>query len=61
MAQKPTVMAFRKRLKSYGYKEIQIIKIKGYIDKYAIKAVEPLGGQLIKVELNSLQMHESFR
>lgn len=61
MAQSTTVMAFRKRLKSFGYKEIQILKIPGYIDKYAIKAVEPLGNQLIRVEMNSTQMHNSFR
>ena len=61
MPQNATVMAFRKRLKSYGYKEIEIWKIAGYIDLYQVRAKEPLGNQLIRVEMNSTQMHNSFR
>lgn len=62
MAQSCTVMAFRKRLKSYGYTEIEIIKIKGYYpERYKIKAIEPLGKNLIETEYTTTEMHNSFK
>lgn len=62
MAQHPIVMAFRKRLKSYGYTDIEIIKIKGYYpERYAIRAREPLGRNLIRTEYTRLEMHDSFK
>lgn len=61
MAQSNTVMAFRKRMKSYGYTQIEIIKIRGYIDKYKIRAIEPLAEILITIELTSTEMDKAFR
>ena len=61
MAQCPTVMAFRKRLKSYGYTCIMIFKLPCYLDTYEVRAVEPLGGKLIVVKLNLVQMSNCFR
>lgn len=61
MAQSKTVMAFRKRMKSYGYKDIEIIKIRGYLDIYKVRATEPLGKQPITVKLTSTEMHNKFR
>ena len=61
MAQSCTVMAFRKRMKSYGYTQIEIRKIRGYIDKYKIRAIEPLAEILITIELTSTEMDKAFR
>ena len=61
MAQSPTVMAFRKRCASYGYTEIRIYRLPEYHDTYLVMAKEPLGGNLIKVELSSSQMYRAFR
>lgn len=61
MPQSRTVMAFRKRLKSYGYTNIEITKRQGYIDLYTVRATEPLGKKYITVEYSSLQMNEAFK
>ena len=61
MAQSTTVMAFRKRLKSYGYTNIEIMKIYGYVDRYNVRATEPLGKNRVVAEYTSTQMHNSFR
>lgn len=61
MAQSCTVMAFRKRLKSYGYTNIEITKIRGHLDTYKVRAVEPLGKTLITVEYTTTEMNHSFR
>ena len=46
MSQPATILAFRKRLKSYGYFDIHI---KRSDDKWIVSAREPLGGNLIVV------------
>ncbi len=62
MAQSCTVMAFRKRLKSYGYKDIEITKIKGYYpERYKVRAIEPLAKTLIETEYTAAEMHNSFK
>ena len=60
MAQSCTVMAFRKRMKSYGYTEIEIRK-EPHTGYYIIKAREPLGKVLIGVKYKEIQMYHSFR
>lgn len=61
MAQSPTVMAFRKRLKKRGYKEITITKIRGYYDSYAISASEPLAYVRIHIIMNTTEMSKAFK
>jgi hypothetical protein len=61
MAQCPTVMAFRKRLKSYGYSDIRIFKELYSHVLYEVRAVEPLGNKLIVVKLSLVQMDHLFR
>lgn len=64
MAQSTTVMAFRKRLKNHGYTNISIKEQRGYFakpDTYNIRAIEPLGKTIIKVEYTITEMHHSFR
>ena len=61
MAQAPTVMAFRKRLKKRGYKEITITKVKGYPDSYAISASEPLALVRIHIIMNSIEMAAALK
>lgn len=61
MGQCNTVMAFRKRLKSYGYTDIRIIKIKGHFNLYKIYAVEPLAKTCVSIEMDTVQMHNCFR
>ena len=62
MSQKPTVMAFRKRLKTYGYQGIEIIKMKGYYpERYKVRAIEPLGKTLIQTEYTTIEMANSFK
>lgn len=59
MAQSRTVMAFRKRLKNAGYTNIEIVKIRGYLNKYAIRATEPLGKNYIRTEYTLEQMNNN--
>lgn len=62
MAQSAYVMAFRKRLKILGYKDIHIYKIKGsYPLFYAVSAVEPLADTRVSVKLTTVQMHFKLR
>lgn len=53
------VMAFRKRLKNAGYKDISIYKMYG--DKYQVQAREPLAGTMVSVTYPRIQLHYLFR
>lgn len=64
--QSTTIMAFRKRLKSYGYTEISITQVKDrngrrIPGRYTVRAIEPLGKELIIVEYTTEKMHHTFR
>lgn len=59
--QSPTVMAFRKRLKSFGYKEISIYKIRPFAGYYLVSAIEPLSGTKVSVKMGLCMMQNSFR
>ncbi len=54
-------MAFRKRLKSYGYTNVSIDNAWIPEGFYWVQAREPLGGTIIRVKLSVLQMHDMFR
>ena len=63
MSQSPVIMAFRKRMSSFGYTRISIVRIKDK-DKnglYQVSAYEPLGGNLVVVELDPMRMRHMFR
>lgn len=55
MPQNTNIMAFRKRLKSHGYKEIEIKQAKDEKGKipgqFDIKAIEPLSKTEVKTRL----------
>ncbi len=53
------VMAFRKRLKSYGYKDVSI-KFDCDSKLYLVSAVDPLGGILISRLCGLEFMYNSF-
>lgn len=63
--QNHVVMAFRKRLKSFGYSSVSICqkKVDGKTvpSVYIVRAVEPLGGNPIKAEYSISRMNHSFR
>ena len=59
--QSPTVMAFRKRLKSFGYKEISIYKIRPFDGYYIVSAIEPLSGTKVSVKMGLCEMHNLFK
>lgn len=66
MSQNPVIMAFRKRLRSYGYTDVSIIQKKDKNGRiipglYTVTAVEPLGRTVVVVEYSRSQMHLSFR
>lgn len=64
MAQNTIVMAFRKRMKSFGYHDITIKHIKGVgrSDLYQVSAIEPLSGTRVSVVYNDCyQMSRAFR
>ena len=68
MAQSTIIMAFRKRMKSFGYTNISIkrssglIKVGGNtINIYQVFALEPLGGLPVKVSLTEQEMYHKFR
>lgn len=63
--QPPVIMAFRKRLKSFGYSDVSI-KQKFDKDKpvpgvYIVSAVEPLGRTPVVAEYSTARMNFSFR
>ncbi len=66
MAQSTDVMAFRKRLKSKGYKDISIIyqaeeskKVTQRI--YSVTAREPLAGVIVRRQCSEIEMHFMFK
>lgn len=64
MAQNNIVMAFRKRMKRFGYHDITIKHIKGVkrSDIYQVSAIEPLSGVRVSVVYNDCyQMSRAFR
>jgi hypothetical protein len=55
-------MAFRKRLKSWGYTDIKIKRIRIRDDQnYYVYAIEPLGKIHVRAEYNIEKMNNSFR
>ena len=58
--QNPVIMAFRKRLKKRGYKDVSI-KFNKESGLYVISALEPLANILINVEYSIDRMFGSFR
>lgn len=65
MAQPPEVRAFRKRLKSAGYSDIEILRL-GELDSvgdrlYLVRAVEPLSGLDVSVRLCAFDMSRAFQ
>lgn len=63
MSQSPVIMAFRKRMASFGYTKISIVRIKDKEKKglYTVSAYEPLGGNLVTVEIDPMRMRHMFR
>lgn len=66
MPQNSEVMAFRKRLKSYGYEGIKIVQARDdegelLAGRYDVEAVEPLGKMLVKVRLTVGSMPFMFK
>lgn len=61
----PAIMAFRKRLKSFGYLNVSICqkKVDGKIvpGVYVVSAVEPLAGIPVSAEYSVGRMAHSFR
>ena len=65
MSQPHEVMAFRKRLKSAGYADIQIWRDNSWAnrgrDLYNVVATEPLAGKRVSASLTALQMYHAFK
>lgn len=65
MSQGTVVMAFRKRAKKWGYKNIRIYKVyrngKFVPGLWEVIAHEPLSGQEVSVELDQIAMSRKFR
>ena len=65
MPQPQEVMAFRKRLKSAGYADIQIWQDNSWPnrnrDLYNVVATEPLAGKRVSASLTALQMYHAFK
>jgi len=59
--QKPTVMAFRKRMKKRGYKDIRIYESAWQYNVYDVSGVEPLAGTRVKTQVTIDEMHLAFR
>lgn len=57
MAQDLTVMAFRKRLRIRGYRDIHIIN-HGYF--YSVSYVEPVSGQIFSYGVTANRMLHAF-
>ncbi len=54
------VRSFRKRLKSFGYENITITKVKDSVD-YLVSAIEPLSHVVVTCEYSLVAMHNSFK
>ena len=65
MPQPQEVMAFRKRLKSAGYADIEIWRDNSWAnrgrDLYNVVATEPLAGKRVSASLTALQMYYAFK
>ena len=59
--QDPIVMAFRKRMKSHGYTEIMIYKMRPFHGRYYVSALEPLSHTQVSVKFGHSDMHNAFR
>lgn len=59
--QDPIVMAFRKRMKSHGYSQIKIYKLRPFNGKYLVTAVEPLSYVSVSVIFDHYDMNAAFR
>ena len=59
--QNPIVMAFRKRMKSHGYTEIEIYKKSPFHGVYSVRAVEPLASLRVSCDYTHAQMEHAFR
>ena len=59
--QNPIVMAFRKRMKSHGYTEIEICKKKPFQGVYLVRAEEPLSSLRVSCDYTHCQMEHAFR
>lgn len=58
------VLAFRKRLKKRGYRDVSIVQIKYYglfYGDYLVRAVEPLAGTLVERKCDLDYMYRAFR
>lgn len=56
------VMAFRKRLKKRGYRDVSIRRLKDEEKEiYLVTAVEPLGDTLISSKYGIMKMYHTFR
>lgn len=68
MAQSSIIMAFRKRMKKAGYRDISIRLALGHVDNqngrkwmYFVEAVEPLADVHVIAMLTELDMYHKFR
>lgn len=66
MAQSVTVMAFRKRLKGFGYTDISIcynasLSAEQKRRVYVIMAREPLASQMVRRQCSEVEMAHMFR
>ncbi len=61
MSQNRTVMAFRKRMKHWGWSDIRIECDLFNKELYWVQAIEPLSGTRIRTSLTLTQMHQRFR
>ena len=55
MAQSNVIMAFRKRLRKKGYKDIHICLTSS--GSYLIQAIEPLAGFGVQVEMSEIDLY----
>lgn len=58
MSQPCYVMAFRKRLKSFGYTNVSIVFSHGF---YVVSAIEPLSSISVHVRLSPDEIYLMFR
>ena len=63
--QNNVVMAFRKRMKRYGYRDISIRMARSQsgipLGQYTVSAVEPLGGVVVQTCYTVSMMHHAFK
>lgn len=59
--QNSIVMAFRKRMKSHGYTDIKIYKMRPFNGYYFVTAVEPLSRTKVSAKLDHYDMNIGFR